>query len=200
MSTPFQTTTAPVKQATERSINYARDLMLDKAAHQGETEAGAAEKIAKYFDEPREQKTVSDIIMRLKGEGYTGRKYNFKEPAVSAPGCEIPDITVVPEGRYALPTKEGAINEIAFYKVDRPTEGRWAGSIFVKRLEGPNEIGLGKIASHAMITRIAEYGAAESMALYGHQIGRCGMCHLPLTNDESRARGIGPVCAAKLDW
>jgi hypothetical protein len=33
---------------------------------------------------------------------------------------------------------------------------------------------------------------------YGKELGRCGVCDMPLTNEESRELGIGPVCRAKL--
>ena len=30
--------------------------------------------------------------------------------------------------------------------------------------------------------------------------GSCGHCGRTLTNEESRARGIGPICAGKMGW
>lgn len=106
----------------------------------------------------------------------------------------------VPAGRYAIDTQVHAVNGTAFYKVDRPTEGRWAGRVFVKQLIGPEEQRLSQKQSHGIIAKIAEAGAEAAAARYGHEIGECGMCGRQLTNDESRARGIGPVCAAKAGW
>lgn len=37
----------------------------------------------------------------------------------------------------------------------------------------------------------------EAMLTYGREIGRCGHCGTTLTNEASRAAGIGPVCARK---
>ena len=51
-----------------------------------------------------------------------------------------------------------------------------------------------------ILARIAAVGAEAASARYGHEIGECGICGRQLTNDESRARGIGPVCAAKAGW
>ncbi len=107
--------------------------------------------------------------------------------------------TVV-EGRYAIPTEEGAINELAFYKVDRPTEGRWAGYVFVKRLVGPEEQRLSQKQSAAILAKIGEFGAEKASKLYGKEIGHCGVCGRRLTNDESREAGIGPICAQGLGW
>jgi hypothetical protein len=33
-----------------------------------------------------------------------------------------------------------------------------------------------------------------AMRTYGQQIGQCGKCHRPLTDETSRAEGIGPEC------
>lgn len=38
---------------------------------------------------------------------------------------------------------------------------------------------------------------AAAMARYGLEMGRCGYCGRDLTDEESRTRGIGPVCYAK---
>lgn len=106
----------------------------------------------------------------------------------------------VVEGRYAIPTEDGAINELAFYKVDRPTEGRWAGYVFVKRLVGPEEQRLSQKQGAAILAKIGEFGAEKASKLYGKEIGHCGVCGRRLTNDESREAGIGPICAQGLGW
>src|SRR5215472_204999 len=38
----------------------------------------------------------------------------------------------------------------------------------------------------------------KAMNEYGIRIGRCGVCGRTLTDRDSRLRGIGPICAAKL--
>lgn len=206
MSTPFDTrpqTAKVVKPASPRSIDYLRDLMLDKVAHLGErTEDQAlAEDIEPWLTaKERGQDEISFHIDRLKREGYTGRKYRGKQSEPEAPASPLPSAEEVPEGYYALPTEPGAKNAIAFYKVDRPTEGRWAGYVFAHRYSSDEEISLGRDGSHRLIRKIAEFGARASSLLYGSETQRCGVCHRKLTNDDSRARGIGPDCAAKLGW
>jgi hypothetical protein len=111
------------------------------------------------------------------------------------------DSTVeVPAGRYAIDTQVHAVNGTAFYKVDRPETGRWAGYVFVKQIIGSDEQKLSMKQGRAILARIAAVGAEAASARYGHEIGECGICGRQLTNDESRARGIGPVCAAKAGW
>lgn len=106
----------------------------------------------------------------------------------------------VPAGRYAIDTQVHAVNGTAFYKVDRPETGRWAGYVFVKQIIGSDEQKLSMKQGRAILARIAAVGAEAASARYGHEIGECGICGRQLTNDESRARGIGPVCAAKAGW
>ncbi|UXE04420.1 hypothetical protein SEA_FUNSIZED_49 [Mycobacterium phage Funsized] len=113
---------------------------------------------------------------------------------------DLPGADVVPAGRYAVETEDGAVNTLAFYKVDRPTEGRWAGYVFVKHIVGDDEQRLAFGTAKAVLRKIAEAGAEAASARYGHEIGRCGLCDRQLTNDDSRARGIGPICAAKAGW
>lgn len=45
--------------------------------------------------------------------------------------------------------------------------------------------------------RINEAGPYEAMIRYGQEIGSCGHCGRELTNQESRAAGIGPICRNK---
>lgn len=40
----------------------------------------------------------------------------------------------------------------------------------------------------------------EAAELFGRLVGSCGRCGRDLSDDDSRARGLGPVCAGKSDW
>lgn len=107
----------------------------------------------------------------------------------------------VHEGRYALDfgTDHDGVNQIRFYKVDRPTQGRWAGYTFVKRLVSDEEVRISFGETKDVLTRIAGH-EQEAMELFGRETATCGHCGRRLTNDESRERGIGPVCAGKMGW
>lgn len=110
------------------------------------------------------------------------------------------DAATVPAGSYALETNDAAANRLAFYKVDRPDAGRWAGFVFVRHIVGDDEERLSRRRGEAILRRIADVGAAEASAAYGREIGACGVCGRTLTNDASRAAGIGPVCAQGNNW
>lgn len=100
----------------------------------------------------------------------------------------IPD---VPAGRYAVENDEG---HLAFYVIDRPTEGRWAGHTFVK-VQASDELHKLPIpAAKGVLAKIAKDPKAASIR-YGRELGQCGVCGRTLTDEASRAAGIGPICA-----
>ncbi len=106
----------------------------------------------------------------------------------------------VPAGRYAIPS--GGHNDLAFYKVDHGKEGtRWQGYVFLAQLVGGGREYAVKdrAARSTILGRIAEDVETASRT-YGREYGHCGVCNLPLTDEASRAAGIGPICLAKQGW
>lgn len=87
-----------------------------------------------------------------------------------------------------------------------PASGRNAGCIYVKRAS--DDTYLGKItpedkfitsrdcrpSDSETVARVAADPAAAATA-HGHEYGYCSCCGRELTNPESVARGIGPICA-----
>lgn len=102
----------------------------------------------------------------------------------------------VPAGRYAVEIGE----TLAFVQVDRPEEGRWAGYTFVTRQLADDFVRVSRQQAAAILDAIAAVGPAEASKRYGREIGECGVCHRTLTNEDSRAAGIGPQCAKKIGW
>jgi len=85
---------------------------------------------------------------------------------------------------------------------------RNAGSIYVKQ----DDLYLGKI-SDGKFTRSRDCNAdiearivaacadpAAAAEAYGKRTGQCSCCGRALTNEESIARAIGPICASKWGW
>jgi uncharacterized Zn finger protein (UPF0148 family) len=85
---------------------------------------------------------------------------------------------------------------------------RNAGSIYVKQ----DDLYLGKI-SDGKFTRSRDCDAdiearivaacadpAAAAEAYGKRTGKCSCCGRELTNEESIARAIGPICASKWGW
>lgn len=101
----------------------------------------------------------------------------------------------VAAGHYAVASATGN-NDLDFFRVDRPTEGRWAGRTFVKRVIGghPEYAVRGEAAREALARIAADPDAGPR---YGREIGRCCRCNRRLTDEVSRAAGIGPDCAGR---
>lgn len=130
------------------------------------------------------------------------------------------DMAKVPAGRYALlwatyhePKENGRVvnadiatgyttHEWKFFEV-QDGKGRWAGVQFVKRLIGApgdyQKANVNRDDARRIAERIAK-DPQKAMTDYGLQSGVCGRCSSPLTDPESLARGIGPVCIQKLGW
>lgn len=103
----------------------------------------------------------------------------------------------VPAGRYAIPSK--GTNDLVFYKIDRPTEGKWAGRLFVKMVVGGHDdTRVARDRVPAVLGSIVEFGTDRAAALYGQQIGKCSHCARSLTDKVSRFTGHGPTCREKL--
>lgn len=182
--------------ASHKQVRYAMDLLREKEW---------PDELSKSDIRNMERRQATKLINSL-----------LAAPTKSRDQSPIPE---VPAGRYALytpgedpvaysyvdrqdlvPMKKG---HWVFYQVDRPEEGKWAGRTFVKQLIGaPGEYRKEPVRgmrAARILTAIAADPEKASLD-YGQQSGVCGVCHSPLTNEDSLARGIGPVCASKTGW
>lgn len=117
------------------------------------------------------------------------------EQATPAPAAQA--TAKVPSGRYAIDHGD----TVKFIKVDAPTEGRWAGYTFVKVQASDNEFPIkNRTTRDEMLAAVLAQGVKEAMLRYGREIGSCGHCGRTLTNQESRDKGIGPVCEGRMGW
>lgn len=178
ISTPPKSSGLP---PTPKQVQYALDLL---------TAAGEGAEIDRDAMSRMTREEVSAIIERLN-----------KHPAGSArrPRADKPD---VPAGRYAIPAEDPA-DKWDFIQVDKPTEGKWAGRTFTNRLLGaPGHYRRVRLSWTDELRALHEVALdpAEASKAYGRESGVCGVCSSPLTNADSLAAGIGPVCRGKLGW
>ena len=175
--------------ATERQLKYLRDLAVER-----DIPEDACAEILKRVDEGAVTKSrASDFIQRLLDKPKAPQSLpatGFERPADPS---AMPD---VPAGRYAI--REDEVTK--FYKVDRPDEGRWAGYTFLA-VQASDDLHPIKMTDtkRRILAKIAEDPKA-ALLLYGQEIGSCGHCGRTLTDETSRERGIGPVCARKLGY
>jgi len=202
------------KPASPKQLKWLRDLLIEKD----------------YTTFPADWRDYCDYVKRAfelcVGEGYEPESLNtwlvtgdrdevtmdtFKTllpklqeaPVVkgATPKATMPSDEALPEGRYAIPVQDkDSENDLAFYKVDRPTEGKWAGKVFVKLLLSDNEHRMPFPQQVSVANNIVQYGAAEASMNYGKHFEQCGVCGRGLTNKLSRELGIGPDCRAKHGW
>lgn len=104
---------------------------------------------------------------------------------------------LVPRGSYAIDTRDGAINDTMFVSVWIADDGsRWS----VKRYESDSRVFMPRSQQYDVLERIVAADPAQAAMRYGLEIGKCGICGRGLTNDTSRERGIGPICAERWGW
>lgn len=171
----------PLRRPTPAQVNYIKDLRTKLGLIPVPPEAA----------QPKDSDTASSMIDLLKEE-LANRIAANPAPTSIAPTA----LPKVADGYYAVDTD----GKISFYHVNTPTEGRWEGYTFVDVQAGSDFIKLpSQRVRNAVIAKIA-VDPKEASLRYGREIGRCGVCGRTLTNQDSRDRGIGPVCADKMGW
>lgn len=169
---------------TPKQVEFLRTLAVETM---GETDATAylaqlradhprpsAEQASGWINDLKERKASNPITAPPKARGGL--------PSVAA-GC------------YALTAEDGTT---MFYKVDRPKEGKFAGWTFVKWVrDNGYESALKKPQAEKVLARIAE-NPMDALVAYGRKTGVCGVCRRRLSDPESVAAGIGPICASKV--
>lgn len=178
----------PMPRLSEKQLNFIRSLVARKD-------------ISRYpdsvpNDDPKLDGSPSDLEGISKQMAHHVIDFllgmNDKPQVAEKVARKLPD---VPAGYYAIDGNKG--EEDKFYRVDRPTSGKWAGRTFVK-VQASGEFY--PIRNQDEVARILCEIAIDSETAqrrYGQKIGRCGVCNRTLTDDESRAMGIGPVCRSK---
>lgn len=107
----------------------------------------------------------------------------------------------VPRGSYAIERSSlrfpGAFkNDLLFFSVWISDDGeRWT----VRMYASDERVKISRSLQYDVLDAIGQ-APAEAAARYGHEIGKCGICGKKLTNDVSRERGIGPICAERWGW
>jgi Family of unknown function (DUF6011) len=149
------------------------------------------EKDLSKIQNERQRKFLEDPsnVQRLnKDQADNAIQLLFKLPSIAE--------TKVGEGRYFIvdPTN----GEERFFKVDKPTEGRWAGYTFVN-VQASDDFYPVRDREHReeILAEIAK-DPVKAMNEYGIRLGYCGRCGRTLTNIDSRLRGLGPICAGRV--
>jgi len=146
-----------------------------------------------------------EAIRRIIAEDATRQQQHVQRVAAAAPAGSGVDLAKIPAGRYAVPNGDTRL-KVLIQKYDAPH--KWAGWVFVSDAaeygqrqkygnQAPGRSYSGKIV--AELRTIAADPKAAAIA-YGKLTGTCSICGRALENEESVARGIGPICADKAGW
>jgi len=101
---------------------------------------------------------------------------------------------VLPDGGYAVPSATGN-NDLDFFWVNTPDDGKWKGRTFLTRVVGGHRnIRIPAPQVQQACEAIKEHGIEKSGLLFAKELGRCRKCFKHLTDELSRELGIGPWC------
>jgi len=115
------------------------------------------------------------------------RSKALKAAARTAPQAPVAQVE---DGRYAV-QEDGVLR---FFRVKN---GRRPGFVFLDIQASDEWHAIRNVSRiHAVLALIAQ-DAQAAMIRYGHELGECGRCGRTLTDEASRAAGIGPICISK---
>lgn len=176
-----QSTVARTDVATDSQMSYLRNLLAER-----EVPTSQVEQVQEALGGQLTKRQASTWIDALQ-----------QHPKTARPQANTTSLPDVPAGHYATASRTGN-NDLDFWRVDRPTQGQWAGRTFVKRVIGGHEDQRVNLTeTRAALEAILAAGLEEASRAYGQSIGRCGRCNRSLTDETSRAYGIGPDCRSK---
>jgi hypothetical protein len=168
--------------ATEKQVNYIKSLLSQRRV----TDAFRNATIARLGAMPSGEASMT--IARLLASPLNPAPELFRSHDEAWP--------TILEGRYAIEI-DGTTK---FYKIDKPTEGKWRGCIFVKVFASDELYPIkSQDARNAILGTIA-LDPAGAARRYGLLIGSCSICGRTLTDDTSRKHGIGPICRESTGW
>lgn len=208
-SPAFRRGSQPVRPATANQIAKLRELAAERRPDVGETfiqsviDGGfdrVSQGISNLLATPRPERTQRQadptrprpnryggvcILCSVRveaGEGYVAMSDQGTWEVWHQDG-QCPTAFPFPVGRYAVTLDD----TIHFFVFREESISEQAGDTLYP-VGGPRR--------QQVIDLIAADPEAASR-LYGREIGHCGRCGRSLTDTESRAQGIGPVCASK---
>jgi uncharacterized protein DUF6011 len=176
----------PVAQGftpSERQASYILDLVRKVTA----LDANLGEQATSYIlrmdaNKAWTRENVSRWIDSLKAK--------LAQLRTVAPAPTTAPATQVADGRYAV-EEDGTLK---FFKVKN---GNRAGFVFLDIQASDDWHGIRDLGRIRRIVALIAQDPKAAMVRYGQELGECGHCGRTLTDEASRAAGIGPVCASK---
>jgi len=183
--------------ATKPQCNFIANLIEDR-----EVPPLWLVRIKNYIEEEGGLKKgkASEIIGALRGLPFKN-KSEFQGQKQDR--SKAPHIRDIPPGRYCVQTGEDS-NDLGFFRVKERTAQNDSSKKYkiMLRIAGPQEHFIRGEEAAKIVKLIVRAGVGEAATRYGHEVGRCSICHTRITNRVSRELGIGPVCGGRVydDW
>jgi len=178
----------------------ARKWAMDKANQTNSFIISIANASARYAITPGQAK---GILNYWRASLNLNRDSDIPSPDTTPIGDEGLDLSALHEGSYGVPGTDSRLK----IRINKPTRGKWSGYVFVQDcatygsqrrygIQKPNALYTGDIQNELQLIL-----DNPSLALkkYAQLTGNCGICRRPLEDAESLERGIGPICASRLD-
>lgn len=147
---------------------------------------------------------TDDLIVSIKGNKPQAHRFItflLAQPKAATPAVPVEPVPApalvrnrlnfaeITDGNYAVRT-DGIVK---FYRVTTNKKGYKEVQV---RASDALHLIMGK-GQYVILHQIVDAGLAESRMLFAQELGRCWRCGKSLTDEESRARGMGPDCAGK---
>jgi len=194
------------RPATDRQVAFLRSLAAEVYGEDWEATLRREQPLDDILRDSKRTSGLINFLIERRDAARAERKAGLFGEERNVDGLDgRPD---VPAARYALTAPDGSLS---FWQVDRPTKGKWAGYIFVKSLHGsPGDFRQGRVTRGEqtdILRRIAAdafrdgdrslTGPEAAAVRFSRHFTVCAACLAPLTDEESRARGLGPICAKR---
>lgn len=184
----FQQPTSQKGGMTESQERFLRDLLSQRTMSDDERADLLRRIDAGELTKPQASDEISRLLALPKQSSQYSRNL-----------VEMPQ---VPDGRYAI-MFDGTLK---FYRVKTGKEGgRWAGFIFLDSGRGGPHGDLQwdaikNVAYKKQVLELISNDPRSASLRFGQEVGCCGVCGRSLTDETSRAMGIGPICAGERGW
>jgi hypothetical protein len=170
---------------------FARQLLAVDVERRGALEPEVVEGLKIRLEQGLAKFAASQVIDGFKKLPAKPVELNDRfQPPVATTNSAKEAPVKVEDGRYA-------VEEDGTLKFFRVTNGRKPGYVFLNVQASDEWYPVRNVTRIREVLAIIAKDPKAAMVRYGHELGECGKCGRTLTDEASRAAGIGPICAAK---
>ena len=182
-----------LREAAGRGFEFAQSLLgsLEQYGSLTDRQMETAARLTLQSQERKAQWAAERAVREAAAPTVDATQLEQSFRTAKSNGLKWPRITM---GEMVIkPAGENSKNPGALYVTE---DGQYLGKVMGGRFFKVRECG--DEQEKQVVSLINDPVAAAEA--YGHMTGHCCICNRELTNPESVARGIGPICADKFGW